>query len=162
MSIIKKCNNYRNTEIFKNLIQRQRKDINIDRKLQLNDLKRICKYIDTDIFLTDNCCNWSGYVTNKNNDTKGTYINFYFKKKKIALHRLLYYNFVNDLDTDEYIKFTCSNKGMCCNIHHMKKHKYIKKNKDVDLIKKNNKKNNITIINKYINNNENKLNLFFE
>jgi hypothetical protein len=161
MSIIKKCNNYRNTEIFKNLIKRQRKDINIDRKLQLNDLKRICKYIDTDIFITDNCCYWSGYVTNKNNDTKGTYINFYFKKKKIALHRLLYYNFVDDLDADEYIKFTCSNKGICCNIHHMKKHKYIKKNNDLET-KKIKKKNNIIIINKYTNNNENKLNLFFE
>ena len=72
----------------------------------------------------------------------------------------MYYNFVNDLDSDEYIKFTCSNKGICCNIHHMKKHKYIKKNKTTSIKKI--KKNNITIINKFIDNDENKLNLFFE
>lgn len=164
MSNIIKCTNYKGIEIFKDLIRKQRKDINIDKKLQLNDLKRICKYIDSDIFNNEHCCIWSGYITNKNNDTKGSYINFYFKKKKIALHRLLYYNFVNDLEIDEYIKFTCNNKGICCNINHMKKHKYIKKNIKKNSTKKINKKENITIINKFDVNKDfqNKLNLFFE
>ena len=50
------------------------------------------------------------------------YINFYFNKKKIALHRLLYINYVEDVSPNEYIKFLCDNKGKCCNINHMKKY----------------------------------------
>jgi len=118
---------HKNNKMFKELIQKQRKCIPNDKKLQLNDLKRICKYIDTCIFNKNKCCIWSGYITNKNNVTKGTYINFYFKKKKVALHRLLYCNFIDDLNADEYLKFNCDNKGMCCNIHHLKKFKYQKK-----------------------------------
>lgn len=120
---------HKNNKMFKELIQKQRKNIPNDKKLQLNDLKRICKYIDTSIFNKTMCCVWSGYITNKNNATKGTYINFYFRKKKVALHRLLYYNFIDDLNTDEYLKFNCDNKGMCCNIYHLKKFKYQKKKK---------------------------------
>ena len=54
----------------------------------------------------------------------GTYVNFYFRKKKVALHRLLYINFIGHLDDDEYLKFNCENKGKCCNVHHMNKFKY--------------------------------------
>lgn len=120
-------NKFNNNELFKDLIRRQRKTITADKKLQLNDLKRICKYINTSIFDKKKCCIWTGYITNMNNATKGTYINFYFKKKKVALHRLLYCNFVDDLSNDEYLKFNCENKGMCCNINHLKKFKYQKK-----------------------------------
>ena len=143
-------NKANNNELFKELIQRQRKNILTDKKLQLNDLKRICKYVDTSIFEEDECCIWSGYITNINNATKGTYINFYFKKKKVALHRLLYCNFIDDLNSDEYLKFNCDNKGMCCNIHHLKKFKYQKKTSDNDVpkIKQHKNKNYITVINK--------------
>ena len=110
--------------IMKELIDKQLKNVSSDKKLQYSDLKRICKYINNSIFDIDKCCIWSGYVTNSNNDTKGTYINFYFKKRKMALHRLLYTNFVDDLLDDEYIKFTCDHKGNCCNIKHLKK-KYL-------------------------------------
>jgi len=44
----------------------------------------------------------------------------------VALHRLLYINYVGELDDDEYIKYVCMNKGRCCNIHHIKKFKYDK------------------------------------
>ena len=63
------------------------------------------------------------------------YINFYFRGKKIALHRLLYINFIGNLDDDEYIKFSCTNKGKCCNLNHLIKYKYVnnkQKNKDSD------------------------------
>jgi hypothetical protein len=39
----------------------------------------------------------------------------------------LYCNFVEDLSDDEYLKFSCENKGNCCNIKHLKKFKYQKK-----------------------------------
>lgn len=60
-------------------------------------------------------------------------------KVKAALHRLLYSNFVDHLSEDEYLKFTCDNKGKCCNIYHMKKFKYtkpIKKTNSASNIKK--------------------------
>ena len=74
------------------------------------------------------CSLWNGYVTNDNNNFKGTYINFYYNKKKIALHRLLYENYVGKI-SNQYINYTCDNKGLCCNINHFTvKPKKIKKN----------------------------------
>lgn len=137
-----------NNQLFKELIQKQRKDVPMDKRLQLNDLKRICKYIDTSIFNSDECCLWNGYITNINNATKGTYINFYFKKKKVALHRLLYCNFVDTLTSEEYLKFNCENKGMCCNINHLKRFKYQKKTTNTTVKNVKNKNNYITVINK--------------
>jgi hypothetical protein len=115
-------------EIFKELIKRQLPDTPIQWKLNINDMKRICKYIDTSIFDENNCCIWNGYITNMNNTNKGTYVNFYFRNKKVALHRLLYSNFVAPLDSSEYLKFNCDNKGVCCNINHYEKYKYSKNN----------------------------------
>lgn len=156
---------YKNNDMFKELIQRQRKNIPNDKKLQLTDLKRICKYINSSIFNKKICCIWDGYITNKNNTTKGTYINFYFKKKKVALHRLLYSNFVDDLYVNEYLKFNCDNKGMCCNIHHLKKFKYQKKNsissEESAIKSKNNKLHNyMTVINNNCINDELKKKLY--
>lgn len=115
-------------EIFKELIKRQLPDVPSQWKLNINDMKRICKYIDTSIFDKNNCCMWNGYITNMNNSNKGTYVNFYFRNKKVALHRLLYSNFVAPLDSSEYLKFNCDNKGICCNINHYEKYKYSKNN----------------------------------
>ncbi len=115
-------------EIFKELIKRQLPDAPPQWKLNINDMKRICKYIDTSIFDKNNCCIWNGYITNMNNSNKGTYVNFYFRNKKVALHRLLYSNFVAPLDSSEYLKFNCENKGVCCNINHYEKYKYSKNN----------------------------------
>lgn len=111
-------------EIFKELIQKQLRKIQPSKKLQYNDIKRISKYINNSIFDETNCCIWNGYVTNATKKNKGMYINFYFNSKKVALHRLLYVNFIDTLGEDEYLKFNCENKGKCCNIYHMKKFKY--------------------------------------
>ena len=90
----------------------------------------------------NNCCIWNGYITNEKNQSKGTYINFYFNKKKIALHRLLYINYVDDVNSNEYIKFSCINKGKCCNVNHMKKYIYNKNScEDIEDDKKINDKN---------------------
>jgi len=114
--------------ILKELINKQLKNVNIHNKLKFNDIKRISKFIRSSIFDENNCSLWHGYITNDNNSSKGTYINFYFNKKKIALHRLLYENYVDSINDDEYIKFTCINKGKCCNINHLKKFLYNNKN----------------------------------
>ena len=118
-------------EIFKELIKRQLADVPTLWKLNINDMKRICKYISTSIFDMNGCCIWNGYITNINNSNKGTYVNFYFRNKKVALHRLLYSNFVAPLDSSEYLKFNCENKGICCNINHYEKYKYSKNNNDM-------------------------------
>lgn len=107
-------------EILSLLIKKQLPTINVSRKLCLSDLKRIVTHLPIDIF-TDNCCIWSGYITNLNKNNKNCYISFFFKNKKIALHRLLYYNFVDILEENEYLKFTCNNKGTCCTLKHLKK-----------------------------------------
>ena len=106
-------------ELLKELIVRQLKNVTYDKKLQYTDLKRICKYINSSIFDENKCCEWNGYITNANNLNKGTYVNFYFRKKKAALHRLLYCNFIGDLSDDEYLKknsfnvhFTFTSKGL--------------------------------------------------
>jgi hypothetical protein len=117
-----------NNELLKELLTRQLKTVPYQKKLQYSDLKRICKYITTSIFDLIKCSKWIGYITNGHCENhKGTYINFYFRKKKAALHRLLYSNFIGDLSDDEYLKFGCENKGTCCNIHHFKKFKYSSK-----------------------------------
>jgi hypothetical protein len=119
----KKCSS---NQIFKELIINQIDNIPSDWKLNISDMKRICKYIDNSIFDEKLCCMWKGYITNINNSNKGTYINFYFRNKKVALHRLLYSNYVEPLDTSEYLKFKCVNKGICCNVNHYEKYKYSK------------------------------------
>ena len=106
-------------KILIELIQKQRKNI-IDKKLLYNDLKRISKYLNKSIFNND-CSLWNGYITTIKNEDKSSYINFYYNGKKFALHRLLYQNYIGDLNDSEYIKFNCCNKGKCCNINHFYK-----------------------------------------
>jgi hypothetical protein len=113
--------------MVKKIISKQLQDVHINKKLMFNDIKRICKNITTDMFDKIKCCIWQGHVTNMNKKKKGRYINFYFSGKKRALHRLLYSNFIGNLTNYEYLKFACDNKGICCNINHLKKFKYQKK-----------------------------------
>ena len=138
------------------LINNQRENVDQQKKLDIKDLHRICKNINGSIFSkSDECCLWCGYITTINtSNTK--YINFFFKKKKYALHRLLYENFIDEIDKSEYLRFTCENKGTCCNLNHIKKitkrnSKNSKKEqasdkkdnnveKDIELKKKSNKK----------------------
>ena len=129
----------KSTDLIKELLQNQLPNINPSKKLNYNDLKRISKFLSSSIFDKNNCALWTGYITNeKKNQTKGIYINFYFNQKKIALHRLLYLNYIGEILNTEYIKFTCVNKGKCCNIHHMNKFPY---NLSESHIKENNELN---------------------
>ena len=132
-----------NNTILKKLIKNQLKNIKPEYKLNNSDLNRISKNLNDDIF-SNKCCLWQGYITNNNNN-RAKYINFYFNKKKIALHRLLYINYVGDLKKNEYIKFSCENKGKCCNLNHIKK---VDKKKNNNTKIKNNKKEIKNIVKK--------------
>jgi hypothetical protein len=137
-----------NSIILSNLIKNQREHISLDKKLSFKDLNRISYNLTTNIF-SNECSIWNGYITNVNSKKKNCYISFFFKNKKVSLHRLLFANYVEDINDNEYIKYTCNNKGKCCTIYHMKK--TLKEddnlnNEDTDL-NINNQKNEETNIN---------------
>jgi hypothetical protein len=112
--------NVNKNKMLTELCLKQRKKIDKKYSLELNDLIRLLKNIDNSIFCKTECVLWKGYLT-KSNNNKSCYVNFYLKKRKLALHRILYLNFVNDLDIKHYLKFTCDNPGKCCNINHILK-----------------------------------------
>jgi len=113
-------------KLLKELKNNQLENVPDDWKMEIGDMKRICQYINSSIFDDHKCTLWHGYITNENNSEKGKYVNFYFNKKKVALHRLLYHNYIGADDEKFYLKFKCANKGQCCNIHHYEKHQYIR------------------------------------
>ena len=78
--------------------------------MSFQDLKRLDKYIEGDIF-EDECVRYNGEMK------KNTAI-FSFKGKKVSLHRLLYHNFINRIERSDFIKFKCPNKGICATISH--------------------------------------------
>jgi hypothetical protein len=110
--------------ILDEMVSKQIKNIDENKMLSYRDMTRIVKNINTSIFSPTSCCIWTGYVTNVWNH-KSTFINFYFKKRKVALHRLLFNNFIEPISDTEYIKFSCNNRGRCCNVLH-----FIKLSKD--------------------------------
>ena len=122
-------------DLLKKMLNKQILNIKPDMKLDFKDIQRILNNINTDIFDKKLCCIWNGYITKSYNLN---YINFFFKKRKIALNRLLYINFIGDLDENSYLKYICKNKGICCNINH-----FIKSyNNDIILLNNNNSNNN--------------------
>lgn len=86
-----------NEEIFQELVKNKLPDVPTQWKLSINDMRRMCKYINTSIFDKNECSLWNGYVENVNGVV---YVNFFFNDKKIALHRLLYSNFVEPLESN--------------------------------------------------------------
>jgi hypothetical protein len=118
--------------IYQDLIKNQRKNLILEKKLSLSDLKRIASHLLESIF-TENCSLWKS-------ENNSDFVNFFFNGKKQALHRLLYYNFVDDIDNTQYLKYSCLNKGKCCCLNHI-----IKVNNN-ELI--NHEVNNIDINNK--------------
>jgi len=115
------------------LKRRQLPNVSPSKRLRPNDIHRIVQHTDNSIFDEEKCCLWTGYITNLKNKRKGTYINFYFRdKKKVALHRLLYANFKGEISNSDYIKYSCPNKGKCCNINHMVRFEYNSTEKDED------------------------------
>ena len=112
--------NTNKNKLLTELCLKQRKKLDKKYSLELNDIIRLLKNIDNSIFNKTECVLWKGYLTKCNNN-KSCYVNFYLKKRKLALHRILYINFIDDLDIKYYLKFTCNNPGKCCNINHILK-----------------------------------------
>lgn len=103
--------------ILENLTKNQIQNIELKNKLNFLDLKRISSNINNDMF-SEECCLWSGPIITTNGKK---YISFFFNGKKISLNRLLYINYVGELKTNEYLKYSCDNNGICCNIKHIYK-----------------------------------------
>ena len=145
-------------DLLNELITLQLKSITPTKKFTYQDFKRIVKNLDTSIF-NKRCCLWKGYVAN-NEPHKSPYINFYFREKKLALHRLLYCNFIGPLTDNEYIKYSCKNKGKCCTLAHLIKYDKDKEieNKEIEI--ENKEIENKQIENKEIENKQIELNLF--
>lgn len=94
------------------LFRKQRKGISKDKVLYFDDIKRLKKYINGDIF-QDDCILWGGTV-------KKGYNIFYYRKNKHLLNRLLYINYVNELEDGEYLHMICENNNCCC-VNHIEK-----------------------------------------
>ncbi len=158
-------------KILIELVNNQKQNIENEKKLDVKSLQRISRNVEGSLF-EDKCILWQGYITYISS-TDVHYINFFFNGKKHALHRLLYLNFIGDVKKNEYLKYTCNNKGKCCNINHIIK---INSKKTLELENsvnetniEDNKKNNETkeieisqkvILNKHIKNNiENSINI---
>ena len=126
-----------NNTIYKDMIEKQLPNIQ-ENKLTNSDILRISNKLNENIF-TDNCVIYNGTYYRRNNKY---YIPFYYKYKKISLTRILFINYVEEINSNFYIKYTCNNKGLCCCLSHMK------------LSKKNNLSNNYLNISN--NNHENR------
>tara|TARA_B100001013_G_scaffold257800_1_gene161237 strand:- start:802 stop:1215 length:414 start_codon:yes stop_codon:yes gene_type:complete len=121
-------------KLFVSLIRKQRKEI-IKKgnygKLSFDDIKRIDKYLNSNIFCSDECCIYRG-------ELKKNYATISYKGKKVSVHRLLYHNYINNLIKTDYIVFNCPNKGICCNLEHfsMSSKKKFKKKFERKIVKK--------------------------
>ena len=97
-----------------NLISMQRKDvpdIGLYGKMTFDDIKRLDRCIFDDIFNSTKCCLYNG-------TKKGNYCMFSFRGKKTSVLRLIYHNYIEDVNTSSRIKHFCKNEGICCNINH--------------------------------------------
>lgn len=120
-------------KLLDKLVSEQRHNVPQKYRLSYSDLQRIAGKIDGDILDNNACVMWNGYVYDK----RSQHISFYFRNKKMALNRILYINFCEDLTEANYLKSSCKTLG-CCNIKHITKHRYNIKKKStlVDNIKK--------------------------
>lgn len=126
--------------ILENLIKNQKEHVELKSKLCLSDLKRLTNNLSKDIFTKD-CSMWDGPILNSNNKE---YISFFINGKKVSLNRILYKNYIGELNDTEYLKYLCANKGRCCCINHLYKvNKIIKENsiKEIKTIVEEKKKN---------------------
>jgi len=107
-------------EIINKLYDNQIKDIEPKYRLNSKDIIRLSSYISGDPFSETECCQWKGAISTSSHQSK--YINFWFNKKKQALHRILYLNYKGPLHKNKYLRFSCPNqhmRGVCCNINHL-------------------------------------------
>lgn len=120
-----------NNEIQKELLQKQIPHVKPDWKLSFKDITKMSTLLPKSIF-TDDCCIWNtGFALN----VKRQYVHFYYKKKKVALHRILYENFVDNINYNDVLSRSCPNHRNCCSVKHYKIRTYNKKPEPI-IIKK--------------------------
>ena len=98
------------------LIMFQRKNIPIVGnygKLTFKDLKRLDLYMPANIFLSEKCILYTG-------ERKNDYITISYITKKISVLRMLYHNYIGDIESKDRLVYLCENSGVCCNINHVK------------------------------------------
>jgi hypothetical protein len=103
-----------NNIIYNEMIEKQLLNIN-DNKLSSADIMRISNKLTESIF-SNNCVIYNGTYYKKNNNY---YIPFYYNYKKISLTRILFINYIESINSNVNIKYTCNNKGLCCCLNHM-------------------------------------------
>ena len=99
-----------------NLLNHQRKnikDIGLYGELSFDDMKRLDLAIDGDPTSSNDCCLYNGPIINKQ------YCSLSYKGTKCSIIRLIYHNFVKDVEQHHRIFHTCKNKGICCNYKHL-------------------------------------------
>jgi hypothetical protein len=153
-------------EIINKLFANQIDTVDPKYRLNTKDIIRLSSYIGSDPFSETECCKWKGAISKSSHQSK--YINFWFNKKKQALHRILYLNYKGELPKNKYLRFSCPNtnmRGICCNINHLdlinKEDDNYKENeyKENDYQEKNDLNNNEKeIVNKIDQNVDNNLN----
>jgi hypothetical protein len=116
------CCDYFTSELIRNQLQ----TVPDEWKLQVSDMERIACRIDSSIF-AERCSMWLSYVQNENpiRQHKGMHVSFYFKCHKVNLIRLLYVNYVGNLE-NKYIKCSCRHLGRCVNVNHYFSRDYMK------------------------------------
>lgn len=124
---VKNTNIVEKNQLLIQMLHYQRKGVPYKTRFDLDDIIRIVDNIRTSPFDTDACCLWKGLPTLSNNSVC---VNFYLKRHKKALHRLFYINYIADLPDDTYVRHTCKNKGICCNIRHIEPCNTRKSNND--------------------------------
>lgn len=100
------------------LLRNQRKNIKISGnygKMSFYDIKRFDKYTGGNVF-GDDCVKYYGDLK----DYKTSI--FSYRGKKVSLYRLLYHNFIGDINRRDKLCLECPNKPLCCNINHIKKY----------------------------------------
>jgi len=106
--------------ILQELLVFQRNNIEPTTNFEYLDLVRLSKYIPASPFYSNNkCCTWTSKKKNIRN-----YITFHYRNKKTTLSRLFYINYIGDLARNEYVSFSCNNRGHCLNINHIVKKTY--------------------------------------
>lgn len=100
----------------------QLKDVDSLNRLSYKDLLRVTRHIDGNFF-TDECCKWKNYKC------KGKYITFFHTpqkgiRRKTSLRRILWRNFVSELEDDDFLDRIC-NTDYCMNLNHFLKREFI-------------------------------------
>ena len=102
-------------EIFLKFLEYQKDSVPIYQnygKMTFEDIQRVEKNIQKDIFDKDICCLYKGEI-------KNGFASISYKGKKVSVQRLLYHNYIGPIRRNQIIQYKCENKGTCCCLKHL-------------------------------------------